>query len=157
MKTEKIKFDKIGKSIAEELENVRDIYLDVFESEGYKQVYIVVEFVGGAISVRNARANSLTLNIEELSKMLNGGYYKEVKEYRSLKLNENLFSVELWDTATKDWQLYDYPQGETVASYADWCVGERNVFWVTVNGPDDVIRLNGWYIVNGSDYFYRIK
>lgn len=85
MKTEKMKFDRIGKVIAEEVENIQDIYLDVFESEGYKQVYIVVEFVGGAKSVRNARANSLTLNIEEVSKMLNGGYYKEVEEYKDLK------------------------------------------------------------------------
>ena len=69
------------------------------------------------------------------------------------KLNEKLVSVEIWDDATNSWQSYDCPKGNTVADYADWCVGAYSDYWATVNGLGYKIRLNGWYIVDGSDYF----
>lgn len=70
------------------------------------------------------------------------------------ELNEELISVEIWDAATNNWQAYDCPKnGDTVAEYADWCIGEDSVYWATVNSPEDRIRLNGWYIINGSDHF----
>ena len=85
---EKANFDNIGLAIAEAIPNIADIHLDVFETEDEKHTYIVVEFICGAISVRNARGNSITANIEELSKMLNGGYYDEVEYYKNLKEKE---------------------------------------------------------------------
>ena len=44
-----------------------------------------MQFRGGAISVRNANMNSLTANLSELTRLLDGGYYDEVKEYLRLK------------------------------------------------------------------------
>lgn len=79
--TKKIRFDRIGKAITESLFRIRSIYLD----EVLGQEYIVVRFVGGAISVRKATYNSLTANIVELGKLLNGGYYDEVEDYKELK------------------------------------------------------------------------
>ncbi len=81
MMTKKIMFFKIGKVIAESFPNIRSIYLD----EVLGREYIVVRFVGGEISVRNATHNSLTANIAELAKLLNGGYYDEVEDYIGLK------------------------------------------------------------------------
>jgi len=74
---------------------------------------------------------------------------KELKE----ELKEELTSVEIWDPATNSWQYYDYPQGETVASYAEWCIGTYSEYWATVNEPGYKIRLNGWYVIDGADYF----
>lgn len=79
--TKKFMFERIGKVIAESLPNISNIYLD----EVLDQEYIVVNFVGDAISVRNATYNSLTANISELGKLLNGGYYAEVEDYIELK------------------------------------------------------------------------
>ena len=79
--TKKLMFFKIGKVIAESFPNIRSIYLD----EVLGREYIVVHFVGGAISVRNATYNSLPANIVELGKLLNGGYYDEVEGYIELK------------------------------------------------------------------------
>ena len=81
MMTKKIMFFKIGKVIAECFPNIKSIYLD----EVLGREYIVVHFVGGAISVRNATYNSLPANIVELGKLLNGGYYDEVEGYIELK------------------------------------------------------------------------
>lgn len=79
--SKKFMFFRIGKVIAESFPNIRSIYLD----EVLDQEYIVVHFVGGAISVRNATNNSLKANIAELGKLLNGGYYDEVEDYIGLK------------------------------------------------------------------------
>lgn len=79
--TKKFMFFKIGKVIAESFPNIRSIYLD----EVLGREYIVVHFVGGAISVRNVTYNSLPANIAELGKLLNGGYYDEVEGYIELK------------------------------------------------------------------------
>ncbi len=81
MMTKKFMFFKIGKVIAESFPNIRSIYLD----EVLGREYIVVHFVGGAISVRNVTYNSLPANIVELGKLLNGGYYAEVEHYIELK------------------------------------------------------------------------
>lgn len=81
MMTKKIMFFKIGKVIAESFPNIRSIYLD----EVLGREYIVVHFVGGAISVRNATFNSLPANIIELGKLLKGGYYDEVEDYIKLR------------------------------------------------------------------------
>lgn len=81
MMTKKFMFFKIGKVIAESFPNIKSIYLD----EVLGREYIVVHFVGGAISVRNVTYNSLPANIVELGKLLNGGYYAEVENYIELK------------------------------------------------------------------------
>ena len=81
MVTKKFMFFKIGRVIAESLPNIRGIYLD----EVLGREYIVVHFVGGAISVRNVTFNSLPANIVELGKLLKGGWYDEVENYIALK------------------------------------------------------------------------
>jgi len=73
------------------------------------------------------------------------------------QLTDRLVSVEIWGgDALNDWQDYDCPpekKGDTVDSYAEWCIGEESEYWATVNSADDKIRLNGWYVVDGADHY----
>lgn len=79
--TAKEKFDLVGEAIALTCPRVVRCFLD----EVGDHPFIVVEFVGGAISVRDAEANSQEANIQEAAKLLSGGYYKEVGYYKQLK------------------------------------------------------------------------
>lgn len=82
---EKRKFENIAKALVENLTYVEDIYIDEFNINGNKHVYLVVKFGGGGISVRNVIGNSLLANLEESVMLLKGGYYSEVERYKSLK------------------------------------------------------------------------
>ncbi len=86
LKEKKMVFDEMGRAISKALPGIRSIELDIFKTED-KGIYeyIVVTFRGGAISVRNANINSMSANLRELSKLVNGGYYNEVETYKNLK------------------------------------------------------------------------
>ena len=73
--------NEIGKLIAGYVPRVERVYLD----EVGNYTFVVVEFKGGAISVRNVTANSFVAILEELVKLLNGGYYREVEYYLEMK------------------------------------------------------------------------
>ena len=73
--------NEIGKLIAGYLPRVEKVYLD----EVGNYTFVVVEFKGGAISVRNVTANSFVAILEELVKLLYGGYYREVEYYLEMK------------------------------------------------------------------------
>jgi hypothetical protein len=47
--------------------------------------WLVVHFVGGGISPRHATGNSNSCNFRQLGKLLDGGYYDEVRTYESLQ------------------------------------------------------------------------
>ena len=86
LEEKKIIFDEMGRAISKALPNIRSIELDIFKTEdGKTHEYIVVTFRGGAISVRNATINSMSVNLYEISKLVNGGYYNEVETYQNLK------------------------------------------------------------------------
>ena len=86
LEEKKIVFDEMGRAISKALPNIRSIELDIFKTEDeITYEYIVVTFKGGAISVRNANINSMSANIYEISKLVNGGYYNEVEAYQNLK------------------------------------------------------------------------
>ena len=85
LEEKKIVFDEMGRAISKALPNIISIELDIFKTENEKTYeYIVVTFKGGAISVRNANINSMSANLYEISKLVNGGYYNEVEEYQNL-------------------------------------------------------------------------
>lgn len=86
-------FNEVGEVIAKHFPNVDKIELDAFTSGGYKYEYLVVTFRGGLISVRNAAANSLIANLQELALLLNGGYYREVEKYKKLKEADTLNEI----------------------------------------------------------------
>lgn len=51
----------------------------------YFAEYLVVNFVGGGKSVRSANGNSHNANFRELGKLIDGGYYDEVRDYETLR------------------------------------------------------------------------
>ena len=68
----------------------------VNEDVTYYQEYLVVTFFGGAKAVRNANGNSNLANFKELGKLVEGGYYDEVKGY--LALNEAGYNLIQFNT-----------------------------------------------------------
>ena len=50
--------------------------------------YLVVTYDGGAIGVRSCNCDSFTAIFEELTKMLDGGYYDEVQDLHYYENNE---------------------------------------------------------------------
>ena len=67
-------------------------------------------------------------------------------------LNEPLTKVEIWGSNNiNNWLNYDCPNSDiTVKDYAEWCVGAESDYFATINSSNDVIRLNGWHIINGG-------
>lgn len=78
-------FQEIADVMAEKVPGVESIKLDRFDLDGHDHEYIVVVFKGGAMSVRNARWNSLVNNLKELANLLQGSYYAEVEFYKEAK------------------------------------------------------------------------
>lgn len=64
------------------------IFLDDFVIDGQSYSYIVIIFKGGGMSVRNAYGNSLNANFRELFKIIDGGYYKEVDDYKEITFKD---------------------------------------------------------------------
>jgi hypothetical protein len=57
---------------------------DIDEDRIHFTEYLVVNYFGGGKSVRNINGNSNSTNFRELGKLLDGGYYEELKDYESL-------------------------------------------------------------------------
>ena len=56
--------------------------------------YVVINFKGGGKSVRNINGNSHNANFREIGKLLDGGYYDEVRDYESM-LERDFIKVEV--------------------------------------------------------------
>ena len=61
-----------------------EVYRKVEDNRDYFVEYIVVTFVGGGQSVRCANGNSLNANFSEIGKLIDGGYYDEIRAYEAL-------------------------------------------------------------------------
>ena len=51
----------------------------------YFAEYIIVTFVGGGKSVRTVNGNSHNANFREIGKLIDGGYYDEVRDYETIR------------------------------------------------------------------------
>ena len=75
--------------------SVEEISYDFFmTSEGWLCEYVVVRYFGGAIAVTNCAGNSLSAIFRAIGKLLDGGYYDEVKSYKFMKSLEIPLKVE---------------------------------------------------------------
>ena len=63
------------------------------ESDQYYE-YLVVTYRGGAIAVRNCKANSISADLREIAKLANGGYYDEVEWFRELVSKKEVVEVD---------------------------------------------------------------
>ena len=61
---------------------------DEFGDQVYYQEYLVITYDGGAIGARSCNCDSFTAIFEELTKMLDGGYYDEVQDLHYYENNE---------------------------------------------------------------------
>ena len=57
-----------------------EVYQKVVDDCTYFKEYVVVTFNGGGKSVRNVGGNSHTANFREIGKLIDGGYYDEVRD-----------------------------------------------------------------------------
>ena len=65
-----------------------DFLKDKFDGKAYYQEYLVITYDGGALGVRSCNGDSFAAIFEELAKMLDGGYYDEVKDLHDYENNE---------------------------------------------------------------------
>jgi hypothetical protein len=77
----KVKFVKgLSDSITPFKTGIKSVEYHVFEhvDNGWKQEYLVINYDGGARTVRNCNGNSFSAIFEELAQYLDSGYYVEV-------------------------------------------------------------------------------
>ena len=86
--------DKISRAIMFDCGQVASVRYEawVSEKDSEPQEFVIITFYGGAISVRNVHMNSHSAILREIGRLVDGGYYEEVKYYNSLHKN-------------KDWKL----------------------------------------------------
>ncbi len=60
--------------------------------------YVVVTYIGGSIATIRNTCNSVGYTFKNIGKLINGGYYDEVDEYKKLCKDESWELVEVPDT-----------------------------------------------------------
>ena len=73
----------------------QDFFKEKFDEKTYYQEYLVITYDGGALGVRSCNGDSFTAIFEELVKMLDGGYYDEVKDLHDHENSEMWKEVSL--------------------------------------------------------------
>ena len=94
----KIKFVRgLSKPIATFKTNVSSVEYHVFEHKegGWKQEFLVVNYDGGARTVRNCNGNSFSAIFEELARFLDSGYYNEERNYLEYERGPNWKRLDL--------------------------------------------------------------
>ena len=98
-KIKKAFIDKLSEALEISTTTVKSVDYEVYQKEldqdtTYFEELIIVTFVGGAISVSSANGNSDSANFKEIARLIDGGYYDEVRFYENL-LNEGYVKVDL--------------------------------------------------------------
>jgi hypothetical protein len=88
-KSKKAFINKLSEAFEYSSTSVMSVDYEVYQKEidqnnTYFAEYVIVTFVGGAISVRSANGNSDSANFKEIAKLIDGGYYDEVRFYQTL-------------------------------------------------------------------------
>lgn len=76
--------DELNDTLCHYVPGVSNVSYKVFVNDRFKREYAVVEFIGGNKCVRNCSGDSCSCIVSEIAKMLNGGYYEELREYNAL-------------------------------------------------------------------------
>lgn len=93
--------EKTGLIIASYQPNVDSVHYEVFDTtDGYRCEYLIINYDGGAKTVRNCRGNSYSAILEELTRYLEHGYYGEISNYEEeksrsvrMRLTDNEFNI----------------------------------------------------------------
>lgn len=85
----KVQFVKeISRSVAKVQKNIKNIEYRIYQNKEYEDwqhEYLVVNYTGGARTVRNCNGNSCSAILEEIARYLRSGYYDEVKDLVNLE------------------------------------------------------------------------
>ena len=70
---------------------IKNVRYEAWELEKYGDIqeWLIITFNGGAISVRNVNIDSHSAILREIGQMCDGGYYKEVEDYKKMTENKN--------------------------------------------------------------------
>ena len=76
---------------------IKSIEYVVFKhsEKGWTQEYLVVNYDGGAKTVRNCNGDSFSAVFEELSRFLDSGYYDEVEDIKHYENSPNWKRIDL--------------------------------------------------------------
>jgi hypothetical protein len=95
----KVRFvNELSKAITPFKTGIKSIEYKVFKNKQYEdwyQEFLVVNYDGGASSVRNCNGNSFSAIFEELAQYLDSGYYLEVQDLQDYKIDPNWIEVNL--------------------------------------------------------------
>lgn len=83
--------DRLSYAICGYCGQVVDIRYEAYESkdDSEPQEFIILTFIGGAISVRNVHLNSHSAILRDIGRLIDGGYYDEVEYYNKLQTDSN--------------------------------------------------------------------
>lgn len=95
----KVKFvNEISKAVTKVQDNVTSIRYRVFKSlthEGWEKEYLVINYKGGARTVRVCTGNSCSAIFEEIAKYLEHGYYSEERDLVNLEYHTEEWQEEV--------------------------------------------------------------
>ena len=87
---------EIGEAIAKHIPHIEDIHYEIWQNiRGFVDEYLVIQYRGGAYSVRNCTANSISATVQEIAERLNGGYYSEVDTWKQMHENPDWTKLEV--------------------------------------------------------------
>lgn len=85
-KKEKIKFvEELNNTLTKYIHNVESIKYEFYNNGNGYYEYLVINYKGGAKAVRNCTGNSLSSILNEIVRLIDGGYYDELDYYNSVK------------------------------------------------------------------------
>lgn len=103
----KIKFvNELSEVISKYHEGVMSVQYRVFEEEyfGDREEFLIVNYKGGAKSIRNCTGNSFSAIFDELSKYLDTGYYSELEYFKTIENDPKWIEMTL-EQLEKDYLL----------------------------------------------------
>lgn len=94
----------LSKVYSEAISNVVSLdYVLFLDKDGeLVEEYLLVNFVGGGFVARNCYINSCSAVAEEAARYLNGGYYKEVDDYKNLVSSGNYTIIKASEYQTEN-------------------------------------------------------
>lgn len=91
LKTKKEFVEELGKTLSRVQKNIASMEYLILYNKLYEcpVEYLIINYVGGAKTVRCCTGNSCSAIFEEVAKYLNHGYYDEVEYLEDLLKNPN--------------------------------------------------------------------
>ena len=163
-KGKKVFIDNISKAfeVNPKISSVNSIEYEVYhkdiivndEHRDYFEEYVVVNFFGGGKSVKLVSGNSCTANFRALGSMLDGGYYKEMEDYETLK--DRGFSLVQLSANMKLDKLLSKPMKHIrdIEACFDYCRNSSDVERVIRMIPSAFGTFEADYDEDDQDEFY---